>query len=130
MGKSERRKGAAGELELARILSEELGVEMKRRLNQTRDSGYDLEGLNLAIEVKRREKADVMGWWRDAVKKSDGKIPVLAYRASRQPWRFMMPVEALMHGHHFVNNYADTATLFTSGFAYWVRENWDRLKEI
>ena len=127
MGKSERTKGAAAERELAKILFEELGVEMKRNLNQTREGGYDLLGLNLAIECKRREKEDLGGWWRDAVKKADGKIPVLAYRASRQPWRFILPVEAVMHGHHFVSNFVDTATLYTSGFCYWVRENWDQL---
>lgn len=129
MGKSERRKGAEGERELASILSGELGIELKRNLDQTRDGGYDLQGLCLAIEVKRREKEDLSGWWRDAVHKAGGRIPVLAYRRSRQPWRFVVPLEAVMYGHHFVHNLVDTATLYTSGFCYWVRENWDQLKE-
>ena len=129
MGKSERRKGATAERELAKILFDELGIELKRNLDQTRDGGYDLVGLDLAIEVKRRESESRGSWWVDAVKKAGKKIPVLAYRSNRRPWQFMLPLEAVIHGHHFSGNLVDTATLYTSGFCYWVRENWDQLTE-
>ena len=41
---SERRKGADGERELAKLLYDRLGVELKRNLEQSRNGGYDLEG--------------------------------------------------------------------------------------
>jgi hypothetical protein len=42
MGASQRRKGAAGENELAKILSDQLGWVVKRNIGQSRDGGDDI----------------------------------------------------------------------------------------
>lgn len=54
MGTMQRRKGKAGELELARLLREHLGADVTRNLEQSRRGGADLLGLpGWAVEVKR-----------------------------------------------------------------------------
>ena len=54
MAAMQRRKGKAGELELARLLRELLGATVARNLAQTRQGGCDLLGLDgWAVEVKR-----------------------------------------------------------------------------
>jgi Holliday junction resolvase len=92
-----RNKGLGGERELAKLLGDRLGVTLTRNLEQTRGGGYDLVGLDsLAIEVKRRETLDFPRSWAQAMKNAgESKIPVLAHRANRQPWRFYVPLSAL-----------------------------------
>lgn len=94
-----RKKGASAERELAKILREKYGIEIKRNLNQTREGGYDLVGLEgFAIEVKRAEKLLIKKWWEQAVNQSEpGKtLPVLIYRQSRQPWSVVVPLNFLV----------------------------------
>lgn len=89
MGSSQRNKGANGERELAKLLYDRLGIELKRNLEQSRNGGYDLEGLpDFAIEVKRHEKLEVNKWWEQTVSQAErsNRIPVLAYRQNRKPW--------------------------------------------
>lgn len=91
-------KGASGERELAGLLegySALVGVQLNlvRNLEQTRDGGHDIIGLEaykLAVEVKRVEVLAVSVWWRQAVQSAErlGFDPVLAYRQNRKPWRF------------------------------------------
>lgn len=90
-----RTKGAAGEREVARILQDQLGIELTRNLDQTRDGGYDLLGLpGWAIEVKRYKtagKAERQAWWKQAVEQAGEDLqPVVIYRLDRQGWRVMM----------------------------------------
>lgn len=94
MGNSQRRKGKDAELELAEKLRERLGVKVERNLNQNREGGYDLKGLPVALEVKRREALSLTTWWEQAVEQAVGtrKLPVLAWRQNRQPWRFRVPL--------------------------------------
>lgn len=100
MGSSQRNKGANGERELAKLLYGRLGVELKRNLEQSRIGGYDLVGLPFAIEVKRHEELRVNEWWAQASHQAidarnatgDYTIPVLAWRQSRKPWTFRVPI--------------------------------------
>jgi Holliday junction resolvase len=92
MAKMQRSKGARGERELARLLAEELGTDITRNLLQTREGGHDLDGLPVALEVKRQEALNINAWWRQAVAQAEasGLAPALAYRQSRKPWKFIV----------------------------------------
>ena len=98
-----RNKGQEGERELARLLggwAAEMGcqLELSRNLVQTREGGYDLNGVpGLAIEVKRVEAPDLNSWWRQAVKQAGAElVPFLAYRPNRKPWRFKVRAPVTM----------------------------------
>jgi len=100
MGKLSRTKGAAGEREFCKLLSAELeylGVDasLSRNLQQARDGGYDIDGLDmLAIEIKRAKKPDIRAWWCQCVLQSyeSDRTPVLAYRLDNQKWRVRMHI--------------------------------------
>jgi len=94
-----RNKGHDGEREMVRLLGavveEIVGRQMlKRNLNQTRDGGHDIAGLDfLALEVKRQETLDVESWWRQTLtqaEKAGGLTPVLVYRQNGRKWQVMM----------------------------------------
>lgn len=54
MGKAQRTKGAAGEREVCDLILRDLGIEVHRNLQQTRDGGADIKLKPFSIEVKRR----------------------------------------------------------------------------
>ncbi len=92
-GRSSRNKGQVGERELLKLLGEELGIELRRNLLQTRESGADCLGIRgFAVEVKRCERLCLPAWWRQAVKQGEmhNAEPMLAFRQNRQPWRFLI----------------------------------------
>lgn len=89
MSAMQRRKGAAAEREVLKLLGEELGWALQRNLTQTREGGADclcIEGW--AIEVKRCERLSRPAWWRQAVEQAKrvGAEPMLVFRRSREPW--------------------------------------------
>ncbi len=119
MGRSQRRKGADAERELLKLLGDELGIVLQRNITQTREGGADcLELRGFAIEVKRCERLSRPAWWRQAVRQAEalGVEPVLAFRQSRQPWRFVFK--------HTI----DEMTLVEA--AGYIREKWGRLYAI
>jgi Holliday junction resolvase len=87
-----RNKGKAGERELARLLADLTGHDVRRRVRQ-HDGDDDLEGLpGWSIEAKRYKAAPpalVAKWWAQAVEQADraGTWPVLFYRADQAGWR-------------------------------------------
>lgn len=95
MGKSQRRKGAAGENELAKILSEELGLVVQRKLGQARDGGHDLTQTGpFAWEVKRRKGIAVHEWVAQAVAAcGPHDVPVVACRGDGKGWLVVMRLE-------------------------------------
>jgi Holliday junction resolvase len=94
MGRSERRKGAEAERELAQILSDELGFVVKRKLGQARDSGDDIQVGKFRIEAKRRETLALPAWCRQIEAHCQpGEVPIVAYRTNGQPWRIVMKLE-------------------------------------
>ena len=123
MGASQRRKGAAGERELANLLVDHLGGDVVRNLEQTRSGGHDLVGVDpFAIEVKRHETLAIPAWWRQACDQSPSDmIPALAYRQSRRPWRFVLPLELLID-QEWPRDYALTCEVGVEGFCYIARE--------
>lgn len=89
MSASQRRKGAAAEREVLKLLGEELGEALSRNLSQTREGGADCIAVRgWAIEVKRQERLSRPAWWRQAVEQAErvGARPMLLYRRSREAW--------------------------------------------
>lgn len=89
MSASQRRKGAAAEREVLRLLGDELGQSLQRNITQTRGGGADcLEVHGWAIEVKRQEKLSRPAWWRQACEQAERARaePMLLYRRSREAW--------------------------------------------
>lgn len=92
-----RQKGARGERDFIAALQQAAGktLDLKRNLEQTREGGFDITGLdNWAPEIKRYKEvtpALLSGWWEQAVSQStERRRPVLAYRADRRDWRVVL----------------------------------------
>lgn len=91
-----RMKGQDGEREVIKLLEpivRNCGQGMLfRNLNQTREGGHDIVGLDwLAIEVKRQETLDIESWWAQTLRQAgNDKVPVLVYRQNRKAWQVCM----------------------------------------
>ena len=93
-GRGKRNKGAAGERELAGILKDHLGFEVKRNLGQARDGADDITIQKFRIEVKRQERLQVDVWSKQVEDCSNaGEVPVLIYRRNGQPWRVCLKLD-------------------------------------
>lgn len=85
MGALSRTKGAAGEREFARLIRDNVGVDVHRNWQgQAAQGGNDITGLaGYSIEVKRA-KTYKNEWWAQAVEDTKkGELTVLAYRIDR-----------------------------------------------
>jgi Holliday junction resolvase len=91
MSASQRRKGATGEREVAALLAEHWGSVVRRRINQVRDGGHDLEGgtRGFSVEVKRRKRLETLEGWLQQAAQGGGE-PVVFMRADGAPWRVLM----------------------------------------
>jgi Holliday junction resolvase len=99
VSRSQRVKGAAGERELAGILTDALGFVVKRTLGQARDGGHDIETGRFKWEVKRRKKLAVYEFMDqiNVACENTQSTPVVAMRADGKEWLVMMKLEdALM----------------------------------
>lgn len=87
-GRGKRDKGSAGERELAKLLTDQLGFVVKRNLGQSRDGADDITIQKFRLEVKRQETLK-MDLWSQQVEAcaQPGEVPVLVYRRNGQPWR-------------------------------------------
>ncbi len=125
MSKMQRNKGARGERELAKLLEENLGLEVTRNLLQPREGGYDLKGLPVALEVKRCEQLRLKEWWHQAVKQAldTNKLhPVLAWRQNGKKWTFRVPIN-LFDG-PCKTDWGHTADISIDTFCLLIRELW------
>ncbi|HRN76601.1 hypothetical protein [Ottowia sp.] len=97
MAMMSRRKGKTGEREIANLLADLTGCDVRRRVRQ-HDGDSDLEGLTgWCVECKRHAKAsraDIAAWWRQAVAQAEatGALPVLFFRVDRADWRAVWPL--------------------------------------
>ncbi len=75
----------------------EYGIRMTRNLDQTRDGGYDILGLDeFAIEVKHYAKGChyKQSWWDQVCSAaSEYQIPVLIYKYNYHPARVVVPID-------------------------------------
>jgi Holliday junction resolvase len=125
MGRAQRNKGANGERELARLLEGELGVAVTRNLYQVKHGGHDLEGLPVALEVKRAERLALGAWWIQTCENARivGLAPCLAYRANRQPWTFRLAARDVVPELRDSEPSADyVVEMPLACFCQWVRE--------
>ena len=94
MGKAQRRKGANGENELAGILTDNLGIIVKRNLGQAREGGDDITIGKFRLEVKRRKEIAVHKFMEQAQASCQpGDVAIVAMRADGKPWCVMMELE-------------------------------------
>lgn len=101
MGAMSRNKGSAVEREIAAVVRDLTGWDVRRRVRQ-HDGDTDLDGVpGWAVEVKRHARASrgaVATWWGQAAQQADqaGLLPVLFFRADRDEWRAVWPLAAHM----------------------------------
>lgn len=119
MSAMSRRKGARAETALANLLAEHLGIPVSRQLGQARDGGADLHIGKARIQVKRCEKLAIPQWWAQAVRDAGEHVPVLAYRQSRKPWTFRVPLDVLIGS---MPEFEYTCELGIDEFCYVARE--------
>ncbi len=94
MSASQRRKGAAGERELAQLLSEQLGWVVTRKLGQARDGGDDIQTGKFRWECKRRKSIAVYEFMDQITAAcGPGDVPVVAMRADGKGWLVMLKLE-------------------------------------
>jgi Holliday junction resolvase len=87
-GRGKRNKGAAGERELAKLLTDELGFVVKRNLGQARDGADDITIQHFRLEVKRQERLQIDAWSQQVEACAQpNEVPVVVYRRNGQPWR-------------------------------------------
>lgn len=101
MGAMQRRKGGDGEREIAALVRDLTGRDVRRRVRQ-HEGDSDIEGVpGWCVEVKRHARAtraDVRGWWEQTERQAatSGQRPVLFYRLDRDEWRAVWPVSAML----------------------------------
>lgn len=99
MSATSRTKGMTGERELARLIADATGHDVRRRVRQ-HDGDSDLVGVpGWCIEAKRRRtttRGEMRSWWAQTVAQAKDGIPVLFYRLDRQPWRAVWPLSLIV----------------------------------
>jgi len=116
MGLKSRNKGKTGEREIAAIVRDLTGWDVKRRVRQ-HDGDSDLEGIpNFTPEVKRHAtatRADVREWWKQAAEQAiaENRIPVLFYRRDRDEWRAVWPLGVESGGVFFTYQWTAEGTV-------------------
>ena len=104
MGRGERDKGARGQREAMALIVGFGGVVHRGAQGGANDADPDLRvefgKWRLAVEVKRRERLDLPGWWRQAVGYAaaggEDVVPVVMWRRSREEWLAAVRAEMLM----------------------------------
>jgi hypothetical protein len=92
-GRRNRQRGQEGEREVCQILTDALGVQIKRLLGQERDGGVDIKVGPFAIDCKRKKRvAQLYEWMKDALMAVNG-TPVIALRADGQKWLVVMELD-------------------------------------
>lgn len=121
MGAMQRNKGRRSEQTIVNMLKDAGFDSAARNLSQTRDSGYDITGLEpLAIEIKNHKTLAVNGWWNQTVDNAIGDlVPVLIYHLpNTSKWLAKIPMS-------LVNSELDqyrTVTMDFEDFVYVLRE--------
>lgn len=93
MSRASRDKGKRGEREVRDLLREH-GFEARRDGRLDDDLAHDAYGYH--FEVKRRETIALPEWTRQAEEDAGDREPVVAYRASHEPWRASLRLDTLV----------------------------------
>ena len=90
-------KGKRGQLEVAKFLSEDLGMPIKQILDQvSQRSGHDLTIPGYAIEVKRGENISLPAAIRQVKRSAMGAGIhnwAVVYRSNNSPWRVVLSTD-------------------------------------
>ena len=101
----QRNKGKGGELEVAGIVRELTGWDVRRKVRQ-HSGDSDLEGVpGWCVEVKRHAQAgrgDLARWWTQTTEQAAkaSMLPVLFYRLDRDQWRAVWPLAVTLVQQH------------------------------
>jgi len=98
VGAMQRNKGRRAEQIIVNRLKEAGFDRAARNLSQTRDSGYDIIGLEpLAIEVKDHKKPNLSQWWDQTIRNATGHlIPALIYHIpNTSRWECRIPLSLI-----------------------------------
>lgn len=93
MSRMSREKGRRAEIELCKLLSGELGIEVVRNVDQARNGGADcLQVKGFAIECKRTERLSRPTWWAQAMEQGTKAQaePLVFYRRNGEPWQALI----------------------------------------
>lgn len=120
-GKSNRRKGQTGERELANLLGDMLGINLKRRV-RNHEGESDITGLEgFSVEVKRQATPSVLTWWKQTVYQAaeTGDTPVLFYRLPRRSWKAVISLHPFLDEHEYaaIADYDMTIEMSLPAFA-------------
>lgn len=99
MGKAQRNKGAAAEREVAAIINDRLGTDLRRTpLSGGMTWKGDIRGWDrMHVEVKRQERLSIPAWVKQAEDDCpEGDIPLVVFRQSREPWRVVIRLDDLL----------------------------------
>jgi hypothetical protein len=92
MSASQRRKGSGGEREVCRLLEDEFGTPVARKLGQARNGGNDIDLPPFCIEVKRRGNIALHDWMSQAETAcKPGEIPMVLARGDGEAWMVIVP---------------------------------------
>ena len=94
-GKRNRQRGQEGEREVANLLTDNLGIPVKRLLGQERDKGADILTKPYRWEIKRRKRIGMIYEWLEEAQNSlqnATERPVVAFRADGKGWVVAMPI--------------------------------------
>lgn len=121
-GSTSRNKGKRGELELANLIADLSGWDVRRKVRQ-HDGDQDLEGIpGWAPEVKRHKSAGrglKAAWWAQAIAQATSLLPVLFYRTDRDEWRAVYPAATLLQIQH-ADMWSDYKWTIESSVECWV----------
>jgi hypothetical protein len=139
MSGMQRSKGKVGEREIASIIADLTGWDVRRRVRQ-HDGDSDLDGIpGWVAEVKRHKAAGrglIASWWRQAAEQATrlsarpgiaptGRLaPVLFYRLDRADWRAVWPLDVVIVGRGCAWDGDWTAETTVAGWAAIAREAW------
>lgn len=100
MSGMQRNKGKAGERELAALIRDLTGWDVRRRVRQLEEDS-DLVGVpGWSVECKRYRSAtrgDLAAWWRQTVAQAGDARPALFFRLDRDSWRAVWPLAVSMN---------------------------------
>lgn len=97
VGRKSKRKGAAGELELAKLL-QSYGYEARRGYQFDGKYVADVVGLpGVHIECKRVEKLNLLEAIKQAIRDAkNGELPAVFHRRNREMWLVTMTLDDWM----------------------------------
>lgn len=92
-GLRSKRKGKAGELEVARLLRPLYPEVGRNGHEQSAEGGVDLRGVPWRVEVKRQKRPNLRAALRQAEESTGRGAPVAFTRADRDEWVVTMRAE-------------------------------------